>query len=68
MSLSNALIEYRQSRNMSQKDLAAEIGVNPSVLLRIEKNVGSYTFRKVLAWCQSNHIDPNRVFPPEAAA
>lgn len=68
MSLSNALVNYRQTHQLTQKELAAEIGVNPATLLRIEKNVGSYTIRKILLWCQRRGINPSEVFPPEAAA
>ena len=68
MSLPNALIDYRQSKNITQKQLALEMGVNPATLVRIEKNVGSYTIRKILFWCKSNGVDPGKVFPPEASA
>ena len=65
---SSALVKYRQERNLSQKELAAEMGVNPAVLLRIEKNVGSYTIRKILLWCRQTGISPFDIYPPDAAA
>lgn len=66
--MTHALIRYRQNRNMTQRELAIEIGVNPSTLVRIEKNVGSYSVRKILAWCRKHRVDPGDVFPPKAAA
>lgn len=66
--MTHALIRYRQNRNMTQRELAIEIGVNASTLVRIEKNVGSYSVRKILAWCEKNQVNPGDIFPPKAAA
>lgn len=68
MPMPNVLIKHRQSLNMTQKQLAEEMGVNASILVRVEKNVGNYTVRKILSWCKSNNIDPIDVFPPDASA
>lgn len=68
MSASHTLVQYRQVHNLTQKELAEEMGVNPATLLRIEKNVGSYTIRKIMLWCQRSGVNPFEIFPPDAAA
>ena len=61
-SSNHVLVDYRQQRNMNQKQLAADIGVNPSTLYYIENNYGYNNIRKVLRWCRSRNVDPYSVF------
>lgn len=62
------LVQYRNQNNLTQSELAEEMGINPVVLSRIERNIGNMTVRLVLNWCKSKNISPDKIFPPEAAA
>lgn len=68
MKTSNFLTEYRKQRNLTQIELAEEIGINAAVLSRLERNIGNQTVRRILSWCQCQNINPDKIFPPEAAA
>ena len=60
-----SLLEYRHQHGLTQKELAAEIGIAPATLLRFEKNFGNLTIRKLLSWCQRSGVDPLVIFPLE---
>lgn len=68
MKTSNFLTEYRRQRNLTQVELADEIGVNAGVLARLERNIGNQNVRRILNWCKDRNISPDKVYPPEAAA
>lgn len=68
MKTSNFLTEYRKQRNLTQVELAEEIGINAGVLARIERNIGNESVRRVLNWCRDNNISPDKIYPPEPAA
>ena len=68
MKHSSFLTEYRKQNNLTQAELANEIGINAAILSRLERNIGNPTTRLVLDWCQRKGIKPNKVYPPEAAA
>lgn len=42
------LLKYRRDRGISQKDLARQIGIDPTTLSRIERNARNRIFRNVL--------------------
>lgn len=50
--LSKMFLAHRQKENLSQKDMAKQLGINASILCRIEKgtDVSLSTFGKLLAW------------------
>ena len=62
------LTQYRKQNNLTQNDLSEEIGINAGVLARVERNIGNQNVRRILNWCQSKNISPDKVFPPEASA
>ena len=68
MNHNSFLTEYRKQRNLTQIELAEEIGVNAGVLARLERNIGNQNVRRILDWCRNNNISPDKVYPPEAAA
>jgi len=46
--LGEKLLKYRQDRGMTQKELAREIGIDPTTLSRLERNRAKRFFRCVL--------------------
>lgn len=68
MKTNSFLFEYRKQRNLTQMELADEIGVNAGVLARLERNIGNQNVRRILNWCRDNNISPDKVYPSEAAA
>lgn len=68
MKRNSFLTEYRKQNNLTQTELAEEIGINAAVLSRLERNIGNPTVRLVLDWCQNKGIKPDKIYPPEAAA
>jgi len=68
MTRNKFLYEYRHARQMTQSQLANEIGIQAPVLARLERNIGNHNARKILHWCILNNICPTKVFPLHASA
>lgn len=68
MTRNEFLYTYRHGRQMTQSQLANEIGIQAPVLARLERNIGNHNVRKILYWCILNNICPTKVFPLNASA
>lgn len=68
MNVNHFLVDYRMQNQLTQHDLASQIGINSAVLSRLERNIGNRTVRRVLTWCETHKINPSDIFPPEASA
>lgn len=62
------LSNYRVQNQLTQLQLAKEMGITAATLGRIERNIGYETVRLILNWCKANQISPDKIFPPESAA
>jgi transcriptional regulator with XRE-family HTH domain len=65
-SLGGKVLQYRNARGMSQKELAIQIGIDPSTLSRIERGIGR-CFESILRKVQS--FSPvHKIIEPDAFA
>lgn len=46
--LGQKLLKYRRDQGMTQKELARQIGIDPTTLSRLERNSGNRIFRSIL--------------------
>ena len=68
MKRNSFLTEYRKQNNLTQTELANEMGINAAVLSRVERNIGNESVRRVLNWCRNNNLSPDKIYPTEPAA
>lgn len=56
------LVEFRRRHNLSQRELAQQIGISNGTLSRIECDIGYHSTKKVIQWCIRNRIDPVNIY------